>query len=97
MTAIWNAELVKNVKGAGPPPNQGLSDEAKADGWILARKVALTPMLPVLVGSEGMTVATQEGDYFLAEGWEGFVAVDQAGYPYPIAQDEFDATYERAL
>lgn len=68
-----------------------LTEGAVKDGWILARKVALTPMLPV---TGPLLIETQEGEYELPEGWEGFVAVDQAGYPYPIAKDEYEKTYE---
>lgn len=88
---------VQHVKGNAPAPNQGLSDGAKDEGWFLARKTALTPMLPVQAGPEGIVVSTQEGDYPLPAGWEGYIAVDQAGFPYPIAADEFGATYEQVL
>lgn len=93
----FTREDVAHVKGDAPAPNQGLSDGAKADGWMLARKVALTPMLPVSAGPDGLTVVTQEGEYELSPGWEGYVAVDQAGFPYPVEANEFDQTYERAL
>jgi hypothetical protein len=39
------------------------------------------------------TVVTQEGQYSLPDGWDGWVAFDSAGYPYPIAADEQAATY----
>lgn len=94
MADIWTEEDVSYVRGDGPAPNQGLSDGAKKDGWFLARKTALTPMLPA---KGPVTVVTQEGDYELPDGWEGFVAVDQAGYPYPIERTEQANTYERVL
>jgi hypothetical protein len=39
------------------------------------------------------TIVTQEGQYDLPDGWDGWVAFDSAGYPYPIAADEQAATY----
>jgi hypothetical protein len=59
----------------------------------LHRKTWLTPMVPVL---GPFTVVTQEGPVELPDGWEGFVAVDRAGYPYPVALDEDRETYEPA-
>ncbi len=57
----------------------------------LYRKTALTPMLDV----EGpFTVVTQEGEYHLPEGWRGKLAIDKAGYPYPIEINEYYETYE---
>ncbi|MGH6691717.1 MAG: hypothetical protein ACREF4_13680 [Gammaproteobacteria bacterium] len=57
----------------------------------LHRKTALTPMVMV---DGPFTVITQEGSYDLPDGWRGFVAVDKAGYPYPIALAEYHETYE---
>jgi hypothetical protein len=57
----------------------------------LHRKTALTPM--VMVDGPFICV-TQEGEYPLPDGWRGFVAVDKAGYPYPIALAEYHETYE---
>lgn len=89
---------VAHVKGDAPAPNQGLSDAGKQEGWFLARKTALTPMLAVEVEEdEPLIVVTQEGEYELPAGWVGFVAVDQAGYPYPITAEEFDQTYDKVL
>jgi hypothetical protein len=83
----WTREDVGYVVAA---PGE-LTAGARADGWVLAKKKTLTPMLAV----EGpLTIATQEGDHELPEGWLGFVAVDQAGYPYPIAKGEQEKTYE---
>jgi hypothetical protein len=61
------------------------------DGWRLYRKMTLTRMRPV-VGP--IVIVTQEGRYELPEGWRGFVAVDTAGFPYPIEATEHARTYE---
>jgi hypothetical protein len=57
----------------------------------LHRKIALTPMVMV---DGPFVVVTQEGEYTLPEDWRGFVAVDKAGHPYPIALVEYHETYE---
>lgn len=72
---------------------ENLSSYAKNEGWFLARKKVLTPMLTV----EGpLTVETQEGTLELGEDFQGYIAVDQAGYPYPIESAEFEKTYDQA-
>lgn len=58
----------------------------------LHRKTALTPMFGPITGP--CTIETQEGDYNLPEGWRGMLAVDKAGYPYPIELGEYHQTYE---
>lgn len=63
------------------------------DEMGLHRKTALTPMVMV---DGPFTVVTQEGDYTLPDGWRGFIAVDRAGFPYPIALTEYHETYEPA-
>lgn len=88
---------VAHVRGLAPDPHAGLSDGAKADGWFLARKKTLTPMLEVSAGPEGLRFVTQDGEMELPAGWEGFVAVDLAGHPYPIEKTEQAKTYERVL
>jgi hypothetical protein len=39
------------------------------------------------------TVQTREGQLFCAD---GYLAIDSAGYPYPIAAEEFERVYELA-
>lgn len=57
----------------------------------LHKKKRLTPM----VLAEGpFTVVTQEGPWYLKEGWRGLIAIDSFGYPYPITLDEYHASYE---
>lgn len=87
---IWTNEDVHYVLNDETPP--GLNEGAAKDGWFLARKTALTPMLAV---TGPVDVETQEGNYQLPEGWEGYIAVDSAHFPYPIAKDEFERMYER--
>jgi hypothetical protein len=58
------------------------------------RKVSTTPMCFV---RGPFVVETQEGEYRLPEGWEGFLAVDQAGYPYPIEKSEHEQTYQEVF
>jgi len=56
------------------------------------RKIGTTPMW---FHHGPFRVYTQEGDYTLPEGWRGYIAVDRAGHPYPIAEDEHATTYEK--
>jgi hypothetical protein len=58
------------------------------------RKTGVTPMWFV---RGPFVVETQEGSYTLPEGWEGYVAVDRAGYPYPIEKSEHEQTYEEVF
>lgn len=89
MSETWTQEDVWYVVNDEDPP--ALNAGAVADGWFLARKTALTPMLRA---TGPLTVETQEGSYDLPDGWEGYIAVDRSTFPYPIAADEFAKTYE---
>lgn len=60
------------------------------------RKTALTRASDEIKLSEPLVVATKEGDYDLPVGWEGRIAVDSEGDPYPIAKSEFDNIYQEA-
>lgn len=90
MGEVWTHEDVWYVVDDGDPPV--LTTGAKKDGWFMARKTASTPMLPA---RGPLTVVTQEGEYRLPDGWRGFIAVDSAGFPYPIEGAEWRRTYER--
>jgi hypothetical protein len=57
----------------------------------LHRKTVLTRATMV---DGPFTVHTREGAYTVPSGWRGFLAVDTDGHPYPIAVDEYHATYE---
>jgi hypothetical protein len=57
----------------------------------LHRKKTLTPMIMV---DGPFSVETQEGKYELPEGWRGFVAVDNEGFPYPISLENYHSSYE---
>lgn len=61
------------------------------DGWKRYRQRGTRWMFPA---SGPLTVITREGSYSLGEEWSGFIAVDARGYPYPIAGDEHEITYE---
>jgi hypothetical protein len=41
-------------------------------------------------------VGTQEGEVTLPANFDGWIAIDRAGYPYPIDIAEHEATYEEA-
>lgn len=58
----------------------------------LHRKVTPTPMFGPVTGP--FLVTTQEGDYKLPYGWRGMIAVDKAGYPYPVELFEYHETYQ---
>lgn len=61
-------------------------------GWAEYRKIGTTRMAPA-VGP--FTVATKEGEYELPVGWQGFIALDTDGDPYPVAADVQARSYER--
>lgn len=57
------------------------------------RKVGTTTAAGVGL-TEPCVVVTKEGEYELPVGWEGHIAIDADGDPYPIEAGVFDATYE---
>lgn len=58
---------------------------------LMHRKIALTPM----IRCDGpFTVVTREGSYDLPAGWLGYIAIDQHGFPYPLALEEHEKSYE---
>lgn len=57
----------------------------------LHKKTAKTPMVMV---DGPFTVITREGEFHTPEGWRGFVAVDQEGFPYAIALESYHSTYK---
>ena len=68
------------------------ADALPDNGWAEYRKITTTRMVPA---AGPCTVQTQEGSYDLPDGWEGFIAVDNQGYPYPISAATHAETYER--
>lgn len=61
-------------------------------GWVEYRKKGTTRMMPV---RGPFQVKTKEGLYCLPPDWEGFIALDKDGDPYPIALDVWAHSYER--
>lgn len=59
--------------------------------WADYRQKATTRMIAV-VGP--FTVTTKEGQYDLPCGWEGFIALDTDGDPYPIEIAVQSRSYE---
>lgn len=68
-------------------------DNRPSGSWTEYRKKATTSMISV---TGPFTVHTKEGKYDLPEGWQGFIALDSEGYPYPIDAREHKLSYERA-
>lgn len=62
-----------------------------ASQMALHRKTTLTPMFGPIDGP--CVVETQEGDYELPSGWRGMLAVNENGFPYPIALESYHETY----
>jgi hypothetical protein len=60
------------------------------------KKTKLTEASPEIKLGKELTVDTKEGEYNLPAGWEGRIAIDSEGDPYPIAKSEFDSIYEEA-
>lgn len=46
------------------------------------------------VANGEITIDTKEGEYVLPDGWDGYIAVDPDGDPYPIERKVFDEVYE---
>lgn len=61
----------------------------KPEDWPMWRKRQLTRATRVLGPFE---VEEREGNKVLCS--DGYIAVDRAGFPYPIAREEFEETYE---
>jgi hypothetical protein len=59
-------------------------------GWPRYRKKVLTPALKM---RGAFTVETKEGPLSCSD---GYLALDAAGWPYPIAREDFERMYEPA-
>lgn len=64
-----------------------------AAGWQWFRKRTATRM--VQIGGP-CSVQTANGRVSLPVGWRGYLAVDEAGYPYPVDNDVHRKSYEPA-
>lgn len=60
------------------------------------RKTVLTRMWHVELTAP-TAVYTLSGRVELPAGWKGYIAVDQAGYPYPIDREEQAKTFEEVF
>ena len=74
--------------------NRISKDNMPSGPWRNYRKTTETSMVHMGPLEEAIVCETKEGPYDLPEGWEGFIAVDTDGDPYPIAQAVHDASYE---
>lgn len=71
--------------------NQKFVKDIPERDWQWFRKKVNQKMVPV----QGPCVfITQEGKYPLPEGWIGWLAADDQGFPYPISAETHDKTYE---
>lgn len=71
---------------------QSLEAAVPGPAFLLYRKKTLT----AAVRHEGpFECVTSEGNVARCE--DGYLAIDQAGYPYPINKEEFERTYERVV
>lgn len=64
--------------------------------WPVYKKKAATPALHIeeFTSTGEVTVETKEGEYILPDGWDGYIAVDPDGDPYPIEGKVFKEVYE---
>jgi hypothetical protein len=62
------------------------------EAWGRYRKTCLTDAVPFNAISD-TEIETKEGEYMLPKGWQGYIAVDVDGDPYPIAKEVFEETY----
>jgi hypothetical protein len=68
-------------------------DNLPSGPWVEYRKVGTTRMVAI---TGPVTVETKEGEYPLPDGWQGFVALDTEGYPYPVDRAVHSRSYELA-
>ena len=88
------AEIVAGhpaVNAAGPEERmQRFSrDNAPEDGWLIFRKRVTTRAIRI---DGPFEVETSEGTLTCKDGW---LCMDARGYPYPVANDEFELIYEK--
>jgi hypothetical protein len=57
------------------------------------RKTTTTPMWFTELNAP-LAIWTQDGHIKLPAGWRGYIAIDRAGHPYPIAEAEHALTFE---
>jgi hypothetical protein len=79
---------------------ENVRDEVKrwGDGEFRAfRKVGTTEMAFATVpAGDTLVIDTKEGAYELPGPWEGLIALDADGDPYPVEMSVFYRTYEPA-
>lgn len=68
-------------------------DHLPTGDWNEWRKRGATRMIP-MVGP--CTIVTREDKYHLPDGWQGFLAVDVDGYPYPVNAEVHRDSYDPA-
>jgi hypothetical protein len=68
-------------------------DNLPTGDWVEYRKLGTTRMARV---SGPFIVTTKEGEYEVPAGWQGFIALDSDGDPYPVLFDVHARAYERA-
>lgn len=73
-----------------------IANWGRTGSWQTYRKRTLTSAITFGPLGQPHVIATKEGDYHLAKGWEGVIAIDADGDPYPIERGVFEQTYERA-
>lgn len=61
------------------------------EGWRSYVKVANTKMIKI---DGPFTVETKEGSLFCHDGW---LALDQSGWPYPISDTDHRLTYREVM
>lgn len=81
----------------GQIPQRVTKDNIKAFQTKHYRKISTTEMVGPITLSQATAVATNEGDYMLEAGWEGYIALDNDDMPYPVAKHIHEATYEEAV
>lgn len=67
------------------------SDFVKEGDWQQFKSTAVRYMRRIRGPA---VVVTQEGEYELPDGWDGWIALDSAGFPYPITAEEQAKSYE---
>lgn len=65
-------------------------DNLPTEGWTEYKKKGNTPMMPI---DGEFEVETQEGTLVCRD---GFLAIDAAGWPYPIDRAIQEKSYEKA-
>lgn len=74
-------------------PRRITRENASELSYVEMVKIGTTRLAPIQVGPAPLVIDTKEGEYALPVGWQGAIALDADGDPYPVAGDIIAKTY----